>query len=99
MIEGDVRKLVGGVMSAGDSGSLKERLDRISALDHAVAMFQAKRATLARARKQVRAIMRGDATGTVIADLPPSRPWRAGRRWTTRPDAGGATATSVRSGS
>jgi hypothetical protein len=41
MIEGDVRKLVGGVMSAGDSGSLKERLDRISALDHAVAMFQA----------------------------------------------------------
>src|SRR5262245_11191319 len=41
MIEARVRELVGEVMSTGDSCVLKERLDRIGELDHAVAMLQA----------------------------------------------------------
>ena len=41
MIEGSVRELVGEVLSAGDSVALRQRLDRISELDHAVAMLQA----------------------------------------------------------
>jgi hypothetical protein len=43
MIEARVRELVDEVMSTGDSCGLRERLDRISELDHAVAMFQATR--------------------------------------------------------
>jgi hypothetical protein len=40
MIEKRVRELVGEVLSADDSGAFNERLDRISELDHAVAMLQ-----------------------------------------------------------
>ena len=40
MIESRVRELVGEVLSADDSGAFRERLDRISELDHAVVMLQ-----------------------------------------------------------